>query len=72
MKATVSPGISMVVLPCANPYGVLRVCRCGLKDPHGFWLFLVDYFVVFHGLLRPSLTAGPSGFGRECTFCFCI
>ena len=39
MHATVSHGLTMAILPCANPYGVLRAGRCGLKDPQGFWLF---------------------------------
>ena len=71
MHATVSPGLTMAILPCANPYGVLRVGRCDLKDSHGFWLF--GYLLhFFWGLIRPSLTTGFSGFGRECSFCFCI
>ena len=49
MKATVSPGLSMVVLPCANPYGMLRVGRCSLKDPHGFWLFWLFASPFFRG-----------------------
>ena len=46
IKATVSPGPSMAVLPCANPHGKLRVGCCGLKDPHGFWLFTSLFFIV--------------------------
>ena len=39
MHATVSPRLTMAILPFENPYGVLRVGRCDLKYPHGFWLF---------------------------------
>ena len=39
MKATVSPGLSMAVLPFPNPYGMLRIGRRGLNNPYGFWLF---------------------------------
>ena len=35
----VSPGISMAVIPCPNPYGMLRIGRRGLNNPYGFWLF---------------------------------
>ena len=36
---TVSPGLAMAVLPCANPHGILRFGRRGLKNPCGFRLF---------------------------------
>ena len=45
----------MAVPSCANLRGKLRVGQYGLIEPHGFWLFLVVFFVVFLSWLRPLL-----------------
>ena len=65
------PWNSMVVLPCPNPYGMLRVGRRGLNNPCGFWLFWL-FISLFLKVVKPLLKAGSSGFGRECTFCLVL
>ena len=61
----------MSILPCPNPHGMLRVGRCGLNNPYGFWLFWL-FRSLFLMVIKPLLNAGFFDFGRECTFCLVL